>query len=112
MPEIWLRYGPTDVVLDIKFDNLASQISSNFQALPEDQVKAAVDSVPLTDNMLVMVLSPSKSASKVVLMLAEAARAKGIAISVDVPAKMAGSVRTSLTTLPGGEAVSINRADY
>ena len=25
MPEIWLRYGNTDVVLDIKFENLANQ---------------------------------------------------------------------------------------
>jgi hypothetical protein len=112
MPEIWLKYGTTDIVLDIKFDNLASQISSNFQILPEDQVKASLDGVPLTDNMLVMALSPSKAVSKIILMLVESARAKGFNVSVDVPARMAGTLRTNLTALAGGENVPINRADY
>jgi hypothetical protein len=112
MPEIWLKYGPTDVVLDIKFDNLASQISSNFQILPEDQIQAVVGSVPLTDNVLIMALSPSKAAARAVLMLAEAVRAKGFGITVDVPARIAGTIRTNLTALAGGEAISINRADY
>jgi hypothetical protein len=112
MPEIWLKYGTTDIVLDIKFDNLASQVSSTFQPLPEDQVKAAVEGVPLTDNMLLMVLSPSKAAAKGALMLVEAARAKGFGITIDVPAKMAGTLRTNLTALAGGEVISINRADY
>jgi hypothetical protein len=112
MPEIWLKYGATDVVLDIKFDNLASQISSTFQPIPEEQVKSAIDSVPVADNMLAVVLSPSKAASKAVLMLAEAARAKGFGITIDVPGKMAVALRTGLTALTGGEVVPINRADY
>jgi hypothetical protein len=112
MPEIWLKYGPTDVVLDIKFDNLSSQVSSSFQTLPEDQVRAQVESIPLTDNMLVLALSPSKSVSKVILMIAESAKAKGFGVTVDVPARIAATVRTSLTAMPGGEALSINRAEY
>ncbi|NHI03401.1 hypothetical protein DYY67_1713 [Candidatus Nitrosotalea sp. TS] len=28
MPEIWLSYGPTEVVLDIKVENLERQIGS------------------------------------------------------------------------------------
>ena len=112
MPEIWLKYGPTDVVLDIKFDNLSSQISSSFQPMPEEQLKAAVDALPVTDNMLVMSLSSSKAASKAVLMLAESARAKGFGVTVDVPARIAGAMRTNLTALAGGEVVLINRAEY
>jgi hypothetical protein len=112
MPEIWLKYGTTDVVLDIKFDNLASQISANFQNLAEDQVKAALDTVPLIDNMLVVAMSPSKAVSRAILILVEGARAKGFSVSVDVPARMAGTLRTNLTALAGGEIVPINRADY
>jgi hypothetical protein len=100
------------VVLDIKFDNLASQISSNFQILPDDQVKASIDSVPLTDNMLLMVLSPSRAASKVAIMLAQAAASKGFSVTIDVPPKIGTAVRTSLTALAGGETMAINRADY
>ena len=112
MPEIWLKYGTTDVVLDIKFDNLASQVSSPIKPVPEEQVRAALEGVPLADNMLVTALSPSKSVSRAVIMLAEAARAKGFGMTIDVPAKVAGSVRAQLTSLPGGEAIPINRVDH
>ena len=113
MPEIWLRYGTTDVVLDIKFENLSSQISSSFQPLPEEEIRAAITGVPLTDNMLVLALSGSKAAAKATIMLAEAARAKGFNFTVDVPAKIAGALRASLAAIAGGsETVSINRIDY
>ena len=113
MPEIWLRYGTTDVVLDIRFENLANQISSSFQALAEEEVKAAIGGVPVTDNMLVLALSASKATAKAAAMLAEAARAKGFAnVTVDVPGRMAGALRTNLTAAAGGELVSINRIDY
>ncbi len=112
MPEIWLKYGATDVVLDIKFENLSSQISSTFQPLPDDQVKAAIDSVPLVENMLLIALSPSRSAARAIIMMAEAARAKGFGVSVDVPPEIAVALRTNLTALAGGEAVAINRAEY
>lgn len=134
MPEIWLRYGSTDVVLDIKFENLASQISapSSLQPMPDDQVNAAIEGgVRITDNMLVVVLSPSKAAARVVSAIAGMARAKGFAITVDVPARLAGALRSSMTaaltaapapdsrqqqqaTEPQAEstAISINRIDY
>src|ERR1041384_8281069 len=95
MPEIWLRYGTTDVVLEIKFENLSSQISSSFQALPEEQIRAEIATVPLTDRMLVIVLAGSKAAAKATVILAEAARANGFSIRVDVPAKVAGALRAS-----------------
>jgi hypothetical protein len=113
MPEIWLRYGTTDVVLEIKFENLSSQISSSFQALPEEQIRAEIATVPLTDRMLVIVLAGSKAAAKATVILAEAARANGFSITVDVPAKVAGALRASLAAITGGsETVSINRIDY
>jgi hypothetical protein len=110
MPEIWLRYGTTDVVLDIKFDNLSSQISSPLQPIPEGDVKAAVDGVSLSDNAMILALSPSMSVARVVLMLVEAARSKNFSFTVDVPARSASALRANLTSLPGGESVPINRA--
>jgi hypothetical protein len=109
MPEIWLRYGTTDVVLDIRFENLANQISAGFQLLPGEQVMAAIAGAPLTDNMLILALSGSKAAAKAIAMLAEQARAKGFNFTVDVPQKAAGALRASLA---GNETVSINRIDY
>jgi nickel-dependent lactate racemase len=113
MPEIWLRYGTTDVVLDIKFENISSQISSSFGAMQEEQLVAALSKVPLTDNMLVLALSGSKAVAKVVVMLADAAKRKGFNFTIDVPQKTASALRASLVTIAGeSETVSINRIDY
>ncbi|HKZ61447.1 MAG TPA: hypothetical protein VJZ68_03390 [Nitrososphaera sp.] len=109
MPEIWLRYGTTDVVLEIRFENLASQISSTFQVLPEEEIRSAIASVPLTNNMLVLALSDSKAAGKAISMLAEQVREKSLNITVDVPHRAASALRASLA---GNETISINRIDY
>ena len=110
MPEIWLRYGSTDVVLDIRFENLANQISATFPVMPDDQVSAALAAVPLTDdNILMVALSGSKATAKIITMLAEQARAKGLNFTVDVPHRFAGALRTNLA---GNETISINRIDY
>lgn len=116
MPEIWLKYGSTDVVLDIRFENLSSQVSSGLQALSYEQAKAELDAVPVTDSMLVLALSSSKPAARAVSAIFNSAKAKGFAsVTVDVPAKLAGALRASLAALspdPQAQAKSINRIDY
>ena len=93
MPEIWLRYGTTDVVLDIKFENLANHISSTFQAPQEQDIKTAITSgVPLTDKMLFLGLSGSKAAAKIIMMLAEEASARGLSFTIDAPHKIASTL--------------------
>ena len=110
MPEIWLRYGTTDIVLDIKFENLANQISSTFQVPLEQDVKTAITSgVPLTDKMLFLGLSGSKAAAKIIMMLAEEAHAKGFSFTLDVPHKIASTLRANLA---GIETIPINRISY
>src|SRR5688500_14845983 len=103
MPEIWLRYGTTDVVLDIRFENLANQISAGFPALPEEEIRAAVAGAPLTDNMLILALSGSKAAGRTIAILGEEAKAKGFNFTVDVPHRAAGALRVSLA---GNETIS------
>jgi hypothetical protein len=109
MPEIWLRYGTTDVVLDIKFENLASQLSSSFQVLPEEQIGAAIADAHLTNNMLFLALSGTKAVGKVIMMLEAKAREKGFSVTVDVPHKAAGALRANLA---GSDTISINRIEY
>ncbi len=110
MPEIWLRYGTSDVVLDIRFENLSNQISSTFQALPEQEVKTAIiSSVPLTDKTLFLALSGSKAAAKIIMMLVGELRTKGFSFTIDVPHKIAGILRANLA---GNETIPINRIDY
>ena len=110
MPEIWLRYGTTDVVLDIRFENLANQISSTFQMLPDQEVKTAIaSSVPLTDKMLFLALSGSKATAKIIMMLVDELRTKGFSFTIDVPYRIAGTLRTNLAD---NETIPINRIDY
>src|SRR5574341_855498 len=100
MPEIWLKYGSTDVVLDIRFENLSSQVSSGLQALSYEQAKAELDAVPVTDSMLVLALSSSKPAARAVSAIFDSAKAKGFAsVTVDVPAKLAGAPSAILRNL-------------
>ena len=113
MPEIWLRYGTTEVVLDIKFENLSSQISSTFEAMSDEQITSTFGSIPLSDNMLVLVLSGSNAAARVVVRLAEAAQRKSFNFTIDVPQKMAGALRANLAAIANGsETISLNRIDY
>lgn len=111
MPEIWLRYGTTDVVLDIKFENIANQISSIFQVpLEQEDVKTTItSSIPLTDKMLILGLSASKAAAKTITMLAQEAHRKGVSFTIDVPYKIAGTLRANLTDI---DTISVNRIDY
>lgn len=111
MPEIWLRYGTTDVVLDIKFENIANQISSIFQVpLEQEDVKTTItSSIPLTDKMLILGLSASKAAAKTITMLAQEAHTKGVSFTIDVPYKIAAALRANLTDI---DTISVNRIDY
>jgi hypothetical protein len=114
------------VVLDIKFENLSSQVSSTFLAMPDEQAKAALDSIPVTDNMLVLALASSKAAARTIASISDAAKTKGFApITVDVPAKAAGALRANLASIANATPAvgdpqqaaaaaipSINRIDY
>jgi hypothetical protein len=95
MPEIWLRYGTTNVVLDIKFENIANQISSTFQApLGQEDVKTRItSSLPLTDKMLILGLSASKAAAKTITALAQEANTKGLSFTIDAPNKLVRSLQ-------------------
>jgi hypothetical protein len=100
------------VVLDIKFENLANHISSTFQ-VPQEQeqdIKTALTSgVALTDKMLFLGLSGSKAAAKIIMMLAEEAGTRGLSFTIDVPSKIASTLRSNLG---GIETISINRIGY
>jgi len=111
MPEIWLRYGTTDVVLDIKFENIANQISSTFQvSLDQEDVKTAITSgIPITDKMLILGLSASKAAARTITMLAQEAHTRGLSFTIDVPHKIASTLRANLVDI---ETIPVNRIDY
>jgi hypothetical protein len=59
MPEIWLRYGTTDIPLDIRFENLNKNLEPTSSYLRDEQVQDKLQEIPLKDNCLFIVLSSS-----------------------------------------------------
>ena len=66
MPEIWLNYGITDVVLDIRAENLEQKIDSDGAILEDSAINEKLGSMDLSKPMDLMVLHNSKSIQKII----------------------------------------------
>ena len=109
MPEIWLRYGTTDIVLDIKFENLLKHIFSTFSSLTEEEVKLALSDVVLTNNMLIIALYDSKAVARTISMLIEMTISRGYSgVIVETLPMLVDSLRTNLAD----GSIIINQINY
>jgi hypothetical protein len=63
MPELWLKYGQTSVVVDIRFENLLAHIypTSTTGYLTEQQIEDELSNMDIADNTIVVVLSVSEA---------------------------------------------------
>ncbi len=66
MPEIWLNYGITDVVLDIKAENLEQKIDSEGKVLDDLEINEKLSTLDLSRPMEIVVLHNSKSIQKII----------------------------------------------
>jgi hypothetical protein len=66
MPEIWLNYGITDVVLDIRAENLEQKIDSDGKILEDSAINEKLDSLDLSKPMDLVVLHNSQSIQKII----------------------------------------------
>ena len=66
MPEIWLNYGITDVVLDIKAENLEQKIDSEGNVLDDLAINEKLNMLDLSKPMELVVLHNSKSILKII----------------------------------------------
>jgi hypothetical protein len=100
MPELWMKYGITDVSLDIKFTNLLANALVDLPLLSEEGIVSSLNEISLSDNMVIIVLSKSKSVGRVVLMLQHIVNSKGLqGVDVQVdPAKTCGEVEPNDTS--------------
>ena len=109
MPEIWFKYGTTDIVLDIKFENLLKHVSSDYPLLTDDEIKLALKDIIIRDNTLILVLSGSRSIAKLIAILSQIAQSKGYEkITIDVLSNIAEPLKGYL----GDTRISLNRIDY
>jgi hypothetical protein len=109
MPEIWLKYGSTDIVLDIKFENLLKHVSSDYPLLTDDELKSALKDVIIGDNTLIIALSGSRSVAKIITILSQMVQSKGYEkLTVDVLPDIAEALKIYVTDTK----ISLRRIDY
>ena len=109
MPEIWLKYGTTDIVLDIKFENLLKHVSSDYPLLTDDDIKSALQDVIIGDNTLILALSGSRSVAKIITILSQMAQPKGYEkLTVDVFPDISEALKLYITDTK----ISLRRIDY
>ncbi|MFQ5969393.1 MAG: hypothetical protein ACE5J2_02720 [Nitrososphaerales archaeon] len=86
MPEIWLKYGSTEVVLDIKAENLLDYVSDEPEHLKDEQINAKLDAVTVKRDTHIAVLDKSLYVAKLALMLVDTMTKRSTErIAIDVP---------------------------
>jgi hypothetical protein len=104
VPEIWLNYGKTDIVLDIRAENLDQQLDSQGKSLTDSELAEKLDTLDLAKQMELVILNNSKSVQKTISTIFEKCEQK----SVPKPQILAD--RTILTYLksflPEGSTIS------
>jgi len=78
MPEIWLSYGSTDVVLDIRAENLEKQIAPSGTALTDSEISLKLKDIDLTKPTDFVIMSNTKSVQKIISLLAESCNQKSL----------------------------------
>ena len=71
MPEIWLNYGPTDVVLDIKAENLEQKIDADGKTLTDSEIKSKLESLDISKPTEFVILNTSESVRKTLSIILE-----------------------------------------
>ena len=78
MPEIWLNYGSTDVVLDIKAENLEEKIDTDGETLTDSDIKSKLESLDISKPTEFVVLNSSESVRKTLSIILERYNEKSI----------------------------------
>ncbi len=78
MPEIWLSYGPTDVVLDVRAENLEKQIGSGGVNLTDLEIASKLESIDMSRPTEFVIMEHSKIVQKVISVLLDVCTKKSL----------------------------------
>ncbi len=78
MPEIWLSYGPTDIVLDVKAENLEQQITSGGNILNDFQIESKLESLDLSKPTEFVIMEYSKTVQKIISIILDMCTKKSL----------------------------------
>lgn len=79
MPEIWLSYGPTDVVLDVKAENLEKQIGPGGTNLTDSEIASKIAVLDMTKPTELVIMEYTKAVQKVISVFLEICAQKSVA---------------------------------
>jgi hypothetical protein len=83
MPELWLNYGGTDIILDLKVENLSLVENSKFDIRTNEGIAEDIKSVPVTDETILVPLDGSNSTVQITAALISQAESTGISLSIE-----------------------------
>jgi len=66
MPEIWLNYGPTDVVVDVRAENLERQIVSGGANLSDSEIMSKLESIDMSRPIELVIMEHTKAVQKTI----------------------------------------------
>ena len=78
MPEIWLSYGPTDVVLDIKAENLEKEVGPSGTTLTDSEILLKLQSIDLTKPTELVIMDSTKAVQKIISILLNTCNQKSL----------------------------------
>lgn len=83
MPELWLNYGSTDIIVDLKVENLSLIENSKFDIRSNESLDQEIESIPISDNTTLIPLDASNSTVQFTSKLVSIAENKGIRVSIE-----------------------------
>lgn len=102
MPEIWLGYGRTEVVMDVRAENLEGTVASTGTPMPDEQLAEKLSSVDLT-GVEIAALDGSWGTRRIVSFLLAECEKKSIPrprITADAPAAGLLAIPDTDTAVP------------
>ena len=116
MPEIWLRYGHSDVVLDVKYENLQNHFSSSDPAfwtnpyLVESDISGILNNISKNSYRFIFIFSGSIIILKLVSRLIQIYKDKNLDIKLLTTSKLFHIVKKNLSSLNiDTEIISIDK---
>ena len=97
MPEIWLNYGTTQAVLDVRAENLEQRIESEEKPMGDDAISERLGGLDLSRQADLVVLHNSKSIQKMITLLFAFCELKSLPKpNILADKKTAGAIRPGL----------------
>lgn len=96
MPEIWLKYGYTDVVLDIRYENLLKNYQTSESQNFSNEEIGKIENIKLVDNMIIFAFSSSSESVIILDRINKIALKKNIKVYFGTPSYLKDIIKKKL----------------